>query len=107
MILFAPTARGQFVFPKRKNERFAADCAEPLVFFCLPVFRDGTFEELQGWWTGERFLNLTKETLLHVLKCVIALLAGADLYHVLNVVDEDFSVADMSCVENLLGGFNH
>lgn len=76
-------------------------------FFCLPVFRDGTFEELQGWWTGERFLNLTKETLLHVLKCVIALLAGADLYHVLNVVDEDFSVADMSRVENLLGGFNH
>ena len=91
MILFAPTARGQFVFPKRKNERFAADCAEPLVFFCLPVFRDGTFEELQGWWTGERFLNLTKETLLHVF----------------NVVDEDFSVADMSRVENLLGGFNH
>ena len=107
MRLWEAGRQRQFVFPKRKNERFALDCAEPLVFCCLPAFKGGTFEELQGWWTGERFLNLTKETLLHVLKCVIALLAGADLYHVLNVVDEDFSVADMSRVENLLGGFNH
>lgn len=46
------------------------------------------------------------DKLFHILEGVVAFLAGADLDHVLHIVDENLPVADMAGVEHLLGGLN-
>ena len=44
--------------------------------------------------------------LFNVLKSVVALFACTNLYNVFNIVNEYLTVADMSCVKNLLSGLN-
>ena len=41
-----------------------------------------------------------------VLEGVIAFLTGTDLDHVLNIIDEDFAVADISGIQRLLNGLD-
>ncbi|SCW70212.1 hypothetical protein SAMN02910456_02676, partial [Ruminococcaceae bacterium YRB3002] len=42
-------------------------------------------------------------SLLHVSQCCEILLAGPDLDHTIDVVNEDLAVADVTCVECFLG----
>ena len=45
--------------------------------------------------------------LFNVLKSIIALFACTNLYNVFNIVNEYFTVADMTCVKNLFSGLNN
>ena len=45
--------------------------------------------------------------LFNVLKSVVALLAGTDFYNILNVINKDFSVADVTGIKNLFRCFDN
>ena len=45
--------------------------------------------------------------LFNVLESVVALFACTNLYNVFNIVNEYLTVADMTCVKNLLSGLNN
>ena len=46
------------------------------------------------------------EGLFNVLKSVVSLFAGPDLYDILDVIDKYLAVADMSGIKDLLRGFD-
>ena len=56
---------------------------------------------------GSKGEGKSEVRLFFALEGIVALLAGADLYYIFHIIDEDLAVANMTGIQGLLGRVDH